>query len=85
MACKARALLKYKPGTMRRWIKEDSKGVEILGIRRLLKGDRWGEFAFSLATCMRDLMDVGRLRIGRSCSTLQGMIGIVDTGEWNLS
>jgi len=27
------APLKYKPGTMRRWIEEDNKGVRILGIR----------------------------------------------------
>jgi len=39
------ALLKYKPGTMRRWIEEDNRGVKILGIRWLLREDRSGHVA----------------------------------------
>jgi len=59
------APLKYKPGTMRRWIEEDNKGVKILGIRWLLREDRRGQVASSLVIYMRDLMEVTKLRMGR--------------------
>jgi len=42
------APLKYKPGTMRRWVEEDNKGVRIMGIRWLLKEDRRGQVVSSL-------------------------------------
>ena len=59
------APLKYKPGTMRRWIEEDNKRVKILGIRWLLREDRRGQVASSLVIYMRDLMEVTKLRMGR--------------------
>jgi len=59
------APLKYKPGTMRRWIEEDNKGVKILGIRWLLREDRRGKVASSLVIYMSDLMEVTKLRMGR--------------------
>jgi len=42
------APLHYKPGTMRRWTEEDNKGVEIKGIRWLLKELAPGKTASSL-------------------------------------
>jgi len=59
------APLKYKLGTMRRWIEEDNKGVKILGIRWLLWEDRRGQVASSLVIYMRDLIEVTKLRMGR--------------------
>jgi len=59
------APLKYKPGTTRRWIEEDNKGVKMLGIRWLLREDRRGQVASSLVIYMRDLMEVTKLRMGR--------------------
>ena len=59
------APLKYKPGTMRRWIEEDNKGVRILGIRWLLREDRRGQVVSPLVIYMQDLMEVTKLRMGR--------------------
>ena len=60
------APLKYKPGTMRRWIEEDNKGLRILGIRWLLKEDRRGQLASSLVIYMKDPVGCGtKLRMGR--------------------
>jgi len=79
------APLKYRPGAMRRWIKGDNKGMKILGIRWLLKGDRWGHIASSRIMYMKDLMEVTKLRVRGDCSAPQFTIGIVDTGEGNFS
>jgi len=59
------APLKYKPGTMRRWIEEDNEGVKILGIRWLLREDRRGQVVSSLVIYMQDLVEVTKLRMGR--------------------
>ena len=42
------APLHYKPGIMRWWVEEDNDGLEIMGIRWLLKGCRLGKAASSL-------------------------------------
>jgi len=36
------APLKYKTGTMRRWVEEDNRGLKLVGIRWLLREDRRG-------------------------------------------
>jgi len=59
------APLKYKPGTMRRWIEEDNRGIKILGIRWLLRGDRRGQVASSLVIYMQDPIEATKLRMGR--------------------
>jgi len=59
------APFKYKPGTMRRWIEVDNKGVKIMGIRWLLKEDRRGQVVSSLVIYMRDPVEVTKLWIGR--------------------
>ena len=59
------APLHYKPGTMRRWIEEDNKGVEIMGIRWLTREHWPGKVASSLVIYMRSAMEIGRLRMGR--------------------
>ena len=61
------APLHYKPGTMRRWIEEDNKdmGVEIMGIRWLLKENRPGKVASSLVIYMKSARKVEKLRMGR--------------------
>jgi len=59
------APLKYMPGTMRRWIEEDNKGVKILGIRWLLKEDRREQVASSLVIYLKDPVESTRLRMGR--------------------
>jgi len=56
---------KFKPGTMRRWIEEDNKGVRIVRIRWLLKEGRRGQGASSLVIYMRDPVEVTGLRMGR--------------------
>jgi len=58
------APLKYKPGTMRRWIEEDNRGVKILGIRWLLREDQRGQVASSLVIYMRDPIEATKLRMG---------------------
>lgn len=65
------APLKYRPGTMRKWIEEDNKGVNILGVRWLLKEGRRGVAASSLVIYMKDLIEVAPLRMGRRlfCTT----------------
>lgn len=59
------APLKFKPGTMRRWIEEDNKGMNILGIRWLLKEVQQGKAASSLVIYLKDAIHVGALRMGR--------------------
>jgi len=59
------APFKYKPGTMRRWIEEDNKGVRIMGIQWLLKEDRRGQVVSSLVTYMRNPVEVTKVRMGR--------------------
>ena len=59
------APLKYKPGTMRRWIEEDNRGVKILGIRWLLREDRRRQVASSLVIYMCDPIEITKLRMGR--------------------
>ena len=60
------APLHYKPGAMRRWIEEDNQdvGVEILGIRWLLKENRPGKVASSLVIYMKSARKVEKLRMG---------------------
>ena len=59
------APLCYKPGTMRRWIEEDNKGVEVMGIRWLTREHWPGKVASSLVTYMKSAMEIGKLRMGR--------------------
>ena len=59
------APLKYKPGTMRRWVKEDNRGVKIVGIWWLLREDRRGQETSSLVIYMRDPVEAWGLRMGR--------------------
>ena len=61
------APLHYKPGTMRRWIEEDNKdmGVEIMGIRWLLKENQPGKVASSLVIYMKSARKAEKLRMGR--------------------
>ena len=59
------APLCYKPGTMRRWIEEDNKGVEIMGIRWLTEEHLLGKVASSLAIYMKSAMEIATLRMGR--------------------
>ena len=54
--------LKYKPGTMQRWIEED---IRVLGIWWLLREDRRGQVVSCLVIYMRDLMEIKKLRMGR--------------------
>jgi len=54
--------LKYKPGTMRRWVEVDNRGVKIVGIRWLLREDRRGQEASSLVIYMREPVEVRSLR-----------------------
>ncbi|KAF8420906.1 hypothetical protein EV426DRAFT_701977 [Tirmania nivea] len=56
---------RYKPGQMRRWIEEDNKGVEVMGIRWLLKQHEPGKVASSLVVYTRSAKEVGRLYMGR--------------------
>ncbi|KAF8415301.1 hypothetical protein BGX38DRAFT_1281392 [Terfezia claveryi] len=58
---------KYKPGLMRRWIEEDNKGVQIVGIRWLLQeGRRVGKLASSLVIYLAHSIDSTRgLRMGK--------------------
>ena len=55
------APLRYKPGTMRQWIEEDNRGVEIMGIR----GHLPGIVASSLVIYIKSAVEIGRLRMGR--------------------
>ena len=56
------ALPHYKQGMMRRWIEEDNEGVEIMGIRWLLK-DFGRE---KVASCLVSyLTEIGDLKMGR--------------------
>ena len=57
--------LRYKPETMRRWIDEDNKGIDIMGIRWLLSGNRSGKTASSLVIYMKSASDMDKLRMGR--------------------
>ncbi|KAF8439666.1 hypothetical protein BGX38DRAFT_1207146 [Terfezia claveryi] len=59
--------MKYKPGLMRRWIEEDNKGVQIVGIRWLLQeGRRVGKLASSLVIYLANSTDSTRgLRMGK--------------------
>ncbi|KAF8418692.1 hypothetical protein EV426DRAFT_704491 [Tirmania nivea] len=66
---------KYKPGQMRRWIEEDNRGVEVMGIRKswgsgshgdqvLLKQHGPGKVASSLVIYTTSAEDVSGLRMG---------------------
>ena len=52
---------------MRRWLEEDNKGTQILGIRWLLQEPRRvGKVASSLVIYLRDAIDINfGLRMGR--------------------
>jgi len=50
---------------MSRWLKEDNKGVEIQGIRWLLKEVALGKTASSLVIYMKSAEVTGKLRMGR--------------------
>jgi len=71
------APLKYKPGTMRRWIGENNKGVKIVGIRWLLREDRRGQEASSLVIYMGDPVGVRSLRMGRRLFRTTGTVDLV--------
>jgi len=54
------ALLKYKPGTMRRWIEKGKKGVNT-GDKMVVEG---GPTAFSLVIYMKSLVEITELLMG---------------------
>ena len=58
---------RYKAGEMRRWLAEDTRGIQILWIRWLLQEPRMvGKEASSLVIYLRDTVDTNRgLRMGR--------------------
>ena len=59
------APLQFKPGTIRRWIKEGDKHMKILGRRWLLKEDRQGKAESSLVIYLKDMIKIEALRMGR--------------------
>ena len=59
------APLRYKLGMMRRWIEEDNKGVEIMGIWWLMKDHEPGKVAPSLVIYMKSAVDMRKIRMGR--------------------
>ena len=68
------------PGTMRKWIEEDNKSMNILGIRWLLKEDRRGKAASSLVIYLKDMIEVEHCRWVGGFSAPHVMTGIVDMG-----
>ena len=58
-------LLRYKLGTMRRWIEENNKGVENMGIWWLTQEHWPGKVASSLVIFMKSGIEIGKLRMGR--------------------
>jgi len=58
---------KYKPGEMRRWVEEDNRGIQILGIRWLIQEHRRaGKLASSLVIYMKEKINLNHgLRMGR--------------------
>ena len=59
------APLRYKSGTMRQWVEEDNRGVEIKGIRWLVREHLPGKVASSLVIYMKSAVEIGILRVGR--------------------
>ena len=59
------APLRYKPGTMRQWIEEDNKEVEVMGIRWLTRGHSPGKRASALVIYLQSAVEIGRLTMGR--------------------
>ena len=58
------APLRYKPGTMRRWMEEDNRGVKIMGIR-LTREQKPGKVASSLVIYMKSAVEMGKIHMGR--------------------
>ncbi|KAF8417559.1 hypothetical protein EV426DRAFT_699638 [Tirmania nivea] len=56
---------RYKPGQMRRWVEEGNEGVEVMGVRWLLKQHEPEKVASSLVVYTRSAEEVGRLRMRR--------------------
>ena len=58
---------RYKPGQLRRWIKEDNNDIEVLGIRWLLQEPRRaGKAASSLVIYLGEIINISKgVRMGR--------------------
>ena len=54
------APIKYKTRSMWRWIEENNKCMEILGIRWLLKEHRRRQVASSLVIYMNHMVEIGK-------------------------
>jgi len=79
------APLRYKPGMVRRWLEEDNKGVEITGIRWLLKEHTPEKAASPLVIYMRLAQEVGSLSMGGTLfrtTKYEGRRGSRDNGKW---
>lgn len=55
----------WRPTSVRQWIHDDNKGIEIMGTRWLMQEHLPGKVASSVVIDMKSAVEMGRLRMGR--------------------